>query len=98
MCVFPKRKLFCWCFQTNIRGVESYYHFCVHGSNKRLFDKSEGSRVNQAYMLLKFRNNLYIHIVNMFIWIDNGKYVYYSYKQKIYTFYTYFAASPGKLI
>ena len=30
--------------------------------------------LNQAYMLLKLRNNYYMYSVNMFNWIDNGKY------------------------
>ena len=32
--------------------------------------KAQG--LNQAYMLLKLRNNYYTYSVNMFIWIDNG--------------------------
>ena len=39
------------------RGVESFtistINFCIHGSNKRFFDEG----LNQAYMLLKLRNN-----------------------------------------
>ena len=31
--------------------------------------------LNQAYMLLKLRNNYYIPSVNMFILIDYGKYI-----------------------
>ena len=30
--------------------------------------------LNQAYMLLKLCNNYYMYSVNMFNWIDNGKY------------------------
>ena len=35
--------------------------------------KAQG--LNQANMLLKLRNNYYTYSVNMFIWIDNGKYI-----------------------
>ena len=43
-------------------GVESFtissINFSIHGSNNRFFDIFyEGSRLNQAYMVLKLRNN-----------------------------------------
>ena len=31
--------------------------------------------LNQAYMLLKLRNNYYIVLLYMFIWNDYGKYI-----------------------
>ena len=39
--------------------------------------------LNQAYMLFKLRSNYYTYNVKMFIWIDNGKYVYYRYINKM---------------
>ena len=45
--------------------------------------------LNQAYMLLKLRNNYYI--VLQFVHLDRKREIHYSYiKQKVYTFFSVF--------
>ena len=64
-----------WSLQ--FRGVESFtistINLSIHGSNKRFFDKLyEGSRLNQANMLLVLRNNYYIVLICSFVSITGN--------------------------
>ena len=43
--------------------------------------------LNQAYMFLKLLNNYYKVLKCSFGFTYSGKYIYYSYKQKVYTFF-----------
>ena len=67
------------CVDSLNRGVESFtisnINFSIHGSNKRFFDTFyESSWAESSINFGKITKQL-LYSVNMFIWIDNGKYI-----------------------
>ena len=60
----------------------------MHVSNKRFFDKLfEALGLNQAYLMLKSRNNYYLVLICSFGSITGN--IYYSDKQKVDKFFLY---------